>query len=183
MSEGTLQPSIDKISTSTFEVEYSSSLVSGTFRQSIKLSDFPRISTLRSLYASVIVSSVEAEVRQDTLLGEDDSAVFTRGHVFVAIIPTVKDTDSASGSTKAIVNNVPNKQTFPLSTTCQNNSIFHFNLSGYEVDLAQDPRRGAGPVAWIGNSGVVKRSEKEVQVCTVTWRLKVACSGSTPLWN
>lgn len=183
MSEGTLQPTTDKISTSVFDVEYSSSLVSGTARQAIKLSDFPKVSTLKSLYASVVVNSVEAEVRQDTLLGDEENAAFTRGHVFVAIIPTVKDTDSASGSTKAIINNVPNKQTFPLSSTIQNNCVFHFNLNGYELDLAQDPRRGAGPVAWIGNSGIVKRGEKEVQVCTVTWRLKVACSGTTPLWN
>jgi len=184
MSEGTLQPSTDSIQTSNFDVEYSSTLTTAHKRLSTKLSDFPRIITLKTLFASVKVVSINAEIRQDTMLSSSDGYISASGHIYVAIIPTVKDTDSSSGSTTAIMNNVPNKQTFPLSEMTQMNSVFHFNLNGYELDLAQDPRRGAGPVAWLGNSGVTRSGKGEhVQICTVTWRLTVACSGATPLWQ
>jgi len=183
MSEGTLQPGSDQIATSTFDVEYSATLATGVYKSSIKLSDFPRVSTLRSLFASVMVTNITAEMRQDTLVGEETGFLHAAGHIFVAIIPTIKDTDSGSGSTPLIVNNVPNKQTFAISSSAQSNSIFQFNLAGYELDLAQDPRRGAGPVAWLGNSGIKRRGTAEVNICTVTWRLSVACSGPTPLWQ
>lgn len=184
MSEGTLQPTVDNISTSVFDVEFSQTMMTGTYRSSCKFSDFPRISTLRSLFASVIVQRVVAEARQDTLASDDqEGMVSPSGHIYIAIIPTIKDTDSATGSTGVIVNNVPSKQTFPLASNVQSNVTFSFNLTGFEVDLAQDPRRGAGPVAWIGNSGVKRNGKIEVPICTVTWRISVACSGPTPLWQ
>ncbi|QKI28859.1 hypothetical protein 2 [Solanum melongena bastro-like virus] len=184
MSEGTLQPSADVIQTSNFDVEYAEGITTAQKRVSTKLSDFPRVATLRSLFASVKVLSIHAEVRQDTMLSSSDGFLSAYGHVYVAIIPTNKDTDSASGATRQIVSNVPNKQTFSLSETTQMNSVFQFNLNGYELDLAQDPRRGAGPVAWLGNSGIIRNGTGEhLNICTVTWRLTVACSGATPLWQ
>lgn len=184
MSEGTLQPVPDQIASNDFVVEYSHTIMTGAHKASIKLSDFPRVATLRTLFASVMVKEITAEARQDTLLSEsDENHIAVGGHIFVALIPTNKDTDSASGSTSVIVNNVPNKQTFALSSMNQANSIFRFNLTGFETDLAQDPRRGAGPVAWIGNSGVKRLGKTEKPVCTVTWRLVVTCSGETPLWQ
>lgn len=181
MSEGTLAPAADQLQVSHFQVEYTHSLSTGRFRTSLKFSDFPRVSTLRSLFASVKLESVVAEVRQDADVSSD--ALVLGGHVFVAIIPTCKDSDAATGSTNLVVSNVPNKQTFPLSSASQNNEIFNFNLSGFEVDLAQDPRRGAGPVAWIGNSGITKSGSDHLSICTVTWRVTVACSGHTPNWQ
>jgi len=180
----TLAPVADAVASSVFKVEYSQSVLTGVFRSSIKFSDFPRIATLRTLFASVIVTNVVAEVRQNTMVDNSPGFLKVVGHVYVAVIPTVKDTDGASGSTSTIVNNVPNKQTFPLAENVQANEVFSFNLEGYETDLAQDPRRGAGPVCWVGNSGVVKAGGNvEVPICTVTWRLQITCSGATPLWQ
>lgn len=181
MSEGTLSPATEQLQVSHFNVEYTHSMMTGRWRSSMKFSDFPRIATLRSLFACVKLESVLAEVRQDCDVSAD--GVVCNGHIFVAIIPTCKDSDSATGATSIVVSNVPNKQTFPLSSMQQNNSIFNFNLGGFETDLAQDPRRGAGPVAWIGNSGVAKAAEEALSICTVTWRIKVACSGFTPNWQ
>jgi hypothetical protein len=181
MAEGTLAPATDQLQISTFQVEYTHSLQTGRFRTSIKFSDFPRVSTLRSLFASVRLRSVVAEVRQDADIA--DGGVALGGHVFVAVIPTCKDSDAATGASNLVVSNVPNKQTFPLSSSTQSNEVFNFNLGGFEVDLAQDPRRGAGPVAWIGNSGITKQGDSNVSICTVTWRITVDCSGHTPNWQ
>lgn len=181
MSEGTLSPATEQLQVSHFNVEFTHSLLTGRWRSSTKFSDFPRIATLRSLFACVKLEDVVAEVRQDSDVSSE--GVVCKGHIFIAIIPTCKDSDAATGATALVVSNVPNKQTFPLSSMQQNNSIFHFNLSGFEVDLAQDPRRGAGPVAWIGNSGVAKASDEQMPICTVTWRIRVACSGNTPNWQ
>jgi len=178
-----MNPVSDSLSVSTFMVEHTFTITTGSHRASIKFSDFPRISTLRSLFASVVLQDVAVEVRQNTLTGGDDGNLFSLGHIFVAIIPTNRDTDAASGASSQIVSNVPNKQTFPLSSTQQSNEVFQFNLDGYELDLAQDPRRGAGPVAWIGNSGVSYAGKTAKPICTSTWRIKVACSGSTPIWQ
>lgn len=185
MSDGTLQPTSDAISSCSFDVEYTSSIKTGEYRSAVKFTDFPRISTLKSLFASVMVEHIEAEVRQNSMEGTEEGQIQCLGHIYVAIIPTNKDADHSSGSSNAIVNNVPNKQTFPISSVSQMNSVFQFNLKGYELDLAQDPRRGAGPVAWLGNSGITKTGEKSASktIATATWRLKVRCSGSTPLWQ
>jgi len=183
MADGTLQPAISGIAVNEFVVEYTHTLVTGTFRHSIKFSDFPKIATLKTLFASIVLSDVVAEIRQNTDVGTEDGQLVTNGHVFVAIIPTLRDTDATSGSTSQIVSSVPNKQTFPLSSSQQSNEIFNFNLKGYEIDLAQDPRRGAGPVAWLGNSGVAKNGARQLIICTCTWRVTVTCSGPTPIWQ
>lgn len=181
MAEGTLSPATDLLQVSTFSVEYTHSLQTGKFRTSIKFSDFPRVSTLRSLFASVKITSIVAEVRQDSDVS--DAGLVLGGHVFVAVIPTCKDSDAMTGASSLIVSSVPNKQTFPLSSASQSNAIFNFNLNGYEIDLAQDPRRGAGPVAWLGNSGITKGGANHINICTVTWRITVDCSGHTPAWQ
>lgn len=185
MSEGTLNPVADHlVGESVFQIEYTCTLSTGAFRSALKFSDFPRISLLRTLYASVVISNVVAEIRQNTDVGSDDGQLQTAGHIYVAVIPTSKDTDAATGGSSVIVANVPNKQTFPLSSMTQSNEIFKFNLSGFELDLAQDPRRGAGPVAWLGNSGVRKvGAGAAVLICTVTWRATVTCQGQTPVWQ
>lgn len=180
MSEGTLAPTVNHPGVATFDVEYTTNIQTGQFRRAVLLSEFPRISTLKTFYASVKVVSLTAEARQVCLVGEQDTEVAASGHIFVAVIPSVKNTDSHTGSSAQIVNNVPNKQTFPLSGNSQNDKTFNFNLEGYESDLAADPRRGAGPVAWIGNSGITFNGGGETIICSVTWRAKVECSGATP---
>jgi len=67
-----LQPSADVIQTSNFDVEYAEGITTAQKRVSTKLSDFPRVATLRSLFASVKVLSIHAEVRQDTMLSSSD---------------------------------------------------------------------------------------------------------------
>jgi len=183
MAEGTVQPSADVLPVSIFDVEYTVVIKTGSYRHSIKFSDFPRVSVLKSLFASVVLRSVVCEVRQMADVGTEDGDVITDGHLFVAIIPTLKDTDSFSGAAQQIVINVPNKQTFPLSSSEQANRVFHFNLNGYEMDLAQEPRRGAAPVACVGNSGITKAGNAHVNIASITWKITVACQGNTPLWQ
>lgn len=185
MSEGTLQPESDSPSPSVFEIEFSNDIGHKDFRKAVRLSDFPRISTLKKMFASIKVLKISAEARQSVLLGDDALDVQPSGHLFLAIIPSVFDTDNATGGTRQVVANVPNKQNFPLSGNGQNLQTFDFKLDGYELDLAQDPRRGAAPVAWIGNTGfLVGKADKGVNVtlASITWRLKVEVSGTTPLW-
>jgi hypothetical protein len=185
MSEGTLQPEVDSPSASVFEIEFSNDIAHSDFRKAVKLSDFPRVSTLKKMFASIKVIKVTAEARQCVLLGDDTLDVQSTGHIFLAIIPSVFDTDNQTGGTPQTVANVPNKQNFPLSSGGQNVQTFSFKLDGYELDLAQDPRRGAAPVAWIGNTGfTVSKVQKGIKVplATITWRLEVEVSGTTPLW-
>jgi len=185
MSEGTLNPAVDSLTVSTFVVEHSLTCSTGVRRSALKFSEFPRISTLKTLFASVKLINVVAEMRQNTGVGSSDGDLHVGGHIYIAIIPTSRDTDAATGGTAVVVQNVPNKQTFPLSSAQQSNETFNFNLTGYELDLAQDPRRGAGPVAWVGNSGVAKIGTVagHLPICTVTWRVTVQCSGVTPVWQ
>jgi len=183
MSDGTLMPTAPVLSVSTFIVEHSFMFETGKHRLGVKFSDFPKISTLKSLFASVVVTNVVAEIRQNTMASGEDGFLNPSGHIFVGLIPTNRDSEAFSGSTALIVCSVPNKQTFPLSSTTQSNEVFNFNLNGYELDLAQDPRRGAGPVAWLGNSGVKSAGKVVLPICTVTWRISVDCAGTTPLWQ
>lgn len=185
MAEGTLDPTVDSLSVSTFVVEHSLTHTTGTRRSALKFSEFPRISTLKTLFASVKMTHVVAELRQSTNVGSEDGELHLGGHIYIAIIPTSRDTDAATGGTDVVVQNVPNKQTFPLSSSQQSNEIFNFKLDGYELDLAQDPRRGAGPVAWVGNSGVSKvgKVTGQLPICVITWRITVQCSGVTPVWQ
>lgn len=167
---------------SVFDVEQTFNINTGQFRSSIPLQQVQKIKMLRNLFAKVELLDLVVEVRQDTLVGDSEGELKPLGHVYVAIIPSSMDTDAQTGAAKATIDNVPFKQTFPLSSSEQANMIFKPNLGGYELDLAQDPRRGAGPVAWLGNSGVKKSGKEHAYICTSTWRLKVRCSGSSPLW-
>jgi len=181
--DSTLKPVSDFVGVTQFSVEHTLSIKTGQHRVSLKLSDFAQIYVLRSLFASVVVTEVTAEARQAADVHTDPGTLRPTGHVFLAMIPSRKDTDADTGTSRDVVIKVPNKQTFPLSSNEQKNSVFNFNLLGFEVDLAQDPRRGAGPVAWIGNSGITTATGGvAVSIATVTWRIRVSCSGSTALW-
>lgn len=169
---------------SIFEIEFSNDIGHLEHRKAVRLSDFPRVSTLKRMFASIKVLEIKAEARQCILLGDETHDIQPTGHIFLAIIPSVMDTDSATGASRQTVANVPNKQNFPMSGNGQNLQTFDFKLDGYELDLAQDPRRGAAPVAWIGNTGfqVGKSKSGSFPLAAVTWRLKVQVSGTTPLW-
>lgn len=179
-SNSTLPTSSGDSGQCTFNVEHTTTLNGNEWREAIALSDFPMVADLRTMFASVKVLSIRAEARQNMLAASSGDSFVPDGHVFLAIIPTVKNTDASTGHNAETVMRVPNKQTFPLSSVSQSYQNMTFDLNGYETDLAQDPRRGAGPVAWIGNSG--SDSDSDV-ILTVTWRLSVACSGATPVWK
>lgn len=168
----------------TFNVEYSQTFNTGSWRTSTKVSDFPRVVAMRSMFAKVDVVSLSAEVRQNAFVGGEAHDLDVKGHIFLALIPTCKDTDAATGASAAVVTAVPNKFTFPLSSTSQNCEVLNFPLVGFETDVAQDPRRGAGIVAWIGNSGAQVHNgvRTALPICTVTWRLTLQCSGATTTW-
>jgi len=168
---------------SEFDVEHTFSVNTAQWRSTMPLAQTAKIKLLRSMFAKVELIGLEVEVRQNVIVGEGSDSIIPKGHIYVALIPSLMDTDAASGASKATVDSIPFKQTFPLSTMSQANMIFKPNLSGYELDLAQDPRRGAGPIAWLGNSGVRKPESKTfADVCISTWRMRVRCSGVSPLW-
>jgi len=180
-TEDTLQPSSDVVGLNKFTVEYTTTIKTNEFRKATRVADFTGITVMKSMFASVTLLSLTCEARQNALAGTTEGDLELAGHIFVAVIPSNKNTDSATGTNSGTVTSVPNKKTFPLALSGQSNHVFDFNLSGYELDLAVDARRGAAPVAWIGNSGV-RGAMSDVTVCTVTWRAMVQCSGSTPLW-
>jgi len=188
MEESTLAVAGDSPGVNRFNIEHTFGVTTAEWRSAVNLADFPAVVTLRSLFASVVVKEVIVECRQDTLVGASVSTLNANGHIFVAMIPSGKDTDAATGSTAAIVMAVPRKQTFGLSVDHQVNQVFHMSLSGFEADLAQDPRRNAGPDAWLGNSGVRAYAPAGggatpiKSVCTSTWRVSVECTGATPDW-
>jgi len=182
MNEETLSSGLANPGQSTFIVEHTFSIGTGQTRASIALSQCPKMKNLKSLFAKVELTALEVEVRQDSLAGDGESELALKGHVYVAIIPTLMDTDVLSGSSKAVIDGIPFKQTFPLAVTHQSNVVFRPSLRGYELDLAQDPRRNAGPVAWMGNSGVKPGGKVHMNICTATWRMTLSCSGESPLW-
>jgi len=183
MSEGTLRPSIAEagIHRDTFEV--SMSVLTGSWRNAVRLDSVARIAAYKTMFGSIVVEKIEAEVRQDTLAGGTNSTLCPSGHIYVAIIPSGKNTDAAAGTSADVINRVRNKQTFALSSIQQNNMLFNFDLEGFEVDLAQDPRKQQGVVLWIGNSGVtVYANQAEKMICTATFRCTIACTGKSTLW-
>jgi len=182
MSEGTDVVTVSTPDAGEFDVEHTFGIHTGQWRAAMPFSEAAKVRFLRTLFAEVLLISLTAEVRQDNLIGTDPGDIQPKGHIYVGIIPSNMNTDANTGSAKGVVDSVPNKQTFPLSGDVQNNMIFKPNLLGYELDLAQDPRRGAGPVGWIGNSGVKKVGTDHVSVCTITWKMRVKCSGRSPLW-
>jgi len=155
----------------------------GSFRGVIRLDQSSRVTTLKTIFSSIVVTKVQCEVRQSALIGTDDDDILSSGHIYVALIPTGKNTDAATGLNSTQVNIVPNKQSFPLSSDSQVSRVFDFDLTGYETDLASDPRRQQGVVLWIGNSGVGKVSTgPEVEILRSTWRVWLECSGNSTLW-
>lgn len=177
-----MDQSVPSSSGSSFTLEHVHGVATGNYKTSIKISEVPRVAVLRSMFAKVELVSVTAEVTQDTLLGDGDDELAAMGHLFIGLIPTSKNADALCGANAPTVLSVPNKQTFPMEKGAQATKTYSFELSGFELDLAQDPRRGAGPVTWVGNSGIVHRGRSARQICTVTWRFVVACSGATVLW-
>jgi len=182
MEDGTLSTSLASPGVGEFDIEHSFSLTTGVWRAAFPLSESSQVKTLRCLFAAVELISLSAEIRQDSLAGEGESEIVPSGHVYVALIPSQFNTDVMTGANAQTVNSVQNKQTFPLSGNEQNNKVFRPSLEGYELDLAQDPRRGAGPVAWLGNSGVRHAGKSNRTICTATWSMKVRCSGKSALW-
>jgi len=182
MNENTISTGLLDPGSTTFVVEHGFNITTGAFRAAIPLAQCAKVKILRTLFAMVELVDLEVEVRQDAMIGDAENDFVPKGHIYIAVIPTIMDTDAASGASKATVDSIPFKQTFPLSAMHQNNIIFRPSLIGYELDLAQDPRRGAGPVAWMGNSGVRAVGKSSVNVCTSTWKMTFKCSGASPLW-
>jgi len=163
-------------------IEHSMIVKSNTTRHAIRADSVASIVDYKAMFASITLTGVSCEVRQSAIVGNDEGDLYTTGHIFLAIIPTGKNTDAQSGTSAEVVHAVPRKSTFPLSSGQQSVALFNFDLNGYEVDLAQDPRRQQGPVLWVGNSGVKGRGPKPVEICSMTWRLQVRCTGGSTLW-
>jgi len=140
------------------------------------------IDTLKEMYATIELTSLSCDVIQSTMVGDDATDLVVNGTCFLGLVPTAKDTEAASGTNAATIISVPKKHAFPLSGTDQVVRTFVFDLKGYELDLAQDPRRGQGPVLWIGNTGVGSSGTNIAPIMTVIWKGSVTCSGSSSLW-
>jgi len=165
------------------QCEHTMTMDTGLFRAALAFNLMADVVQLKKMFSEVIISDVHAEVRQDALLGQADGFVLPTGRIFVAVIPSGKNTDAQSGSSAAGVLGVRRKQAFPLSVNTQENVAMSFNLVGFETDLAQDPRRQQGPVAWIGNTGIRAYTKGQVfPVCSVTWYFKCTCTGVAAIW-
>lgn len=163
--------------------EHSMVMPTGTYRAALAFNLMSDVVNMRRIFSEVVISNVRAEVRQDALIGTDSGDISAHGRIYVAVIPSGKNTDAASGKDAGIVMQVRRKQAFPLSSVMQENKVFGFELSGFEIDLAQDPRRQQGPVAWIGNTGIIAASKGEqFSICSVTWYFDCLCSGVAANW-
>jgi len=182
-SNDTMQAKPDSPGVNVFVIEFQMLISTGTWRSTMRIDRMPKIRTMKTMFSIIELTKVSCEVRQNSLIGDGDDNVTPDGHIFVALIPTARDADSFSGNDAATVSNVPAKSTFPLHGQAQNNHVFNFDLSGYELDLGQDPRRGQGPVFWCGNTGVASNVAGAVLgICSITWRIEVQCSGISVLF-
>jgi len=165
-------------------LEINFSVKTGTWRTVVRLDCASRVSTLKSIFSSIIVTKIQTELRQESLLGTNEGFVLPSGHIFCALIPTGKNVELSTGTSGPTVNTVPNKQSFPLSRDTQASRVYDFDLTGFELDLACDPRRNQGIVLWLGNNGVTNpHGVKEASIiASSTWRVWVTCSGNSTLW-
>jgi len=163
--------------------EHSMSISTGAYRAALAFNLMSDVIQLKKMFSEVIVSNVRVEIRQSALLGQDSGNLMALGRVFAAIIPSGKNTDSSSGTNSATVMAVRRKQAFPLSSVTQENQVLSFDLTGFEVDVAQDPRRQQGLVAWLGNTGVkAALKEQTFEICSATWYFDCTCSGVAASW-
>jgi len=180
---GTYAPTMTQATGVVVSCEYSTCIATGASRAAIAFNQMPDVIRLKALFSEIIVSDVRAELRQDALIGPDSMDLIANGRIYAAVIPSGKNTDAASGTNADKVMSVRRKQAFPLSSVTQSNAVFSFELSGFELDLAQDPRRQQGPVAWLGNTGVqAAKKDEKFSICSVTWYFKCTCSGVAALW-
>jgi len=163
--------------------EHSIPMSTGSYRAALAFNLMPDVVALKKSFSEIIVTNVRAEVRQDSLLGTDSLDVTSSGRVFVAVIPSGKNTDAASGTNASTVMSVRRKRVFPLSSTIQESKEYKFNLTGFETDVAQDPRRQQGLVAWLGNTGITAAVKGETFVfVSVTWFFDCECTGIAAIW-
>jgi len=163
--------------------EHSMQLNTGAFRAALAFNLMPDVVALKRNFSEIVITNVRAEVRQDHLIGADSGDVYANGRVFVAVIPSSKNTDTASGTNAMTVMSVRRKQAFPLSSTVQENKVYSFDLVGFETDVAQDPRRQQGPVAWLGNTGITAATKGETfSFVSVTWYFDCVCAGIAANW-
>nr|QDH89941.1 MAG: hypothetical protein H3RhizoLitter14102_000002 [Riboviria sp.] len=169
---------------SHFEFEHAMTFMPGEKRWSKKVSTVPIVTTLKQMYTSVELVSLEVDVVQLALIGTAKTQLYLNGACFVGLIPTAKDTDADTGTNNTTVLSVPKKHAIQLSSQEQTTRTFKLDLKGYELDLAQDPRRGQGPVFWIGNTGigVFEGAPATLAIMAVVWRGKLSCSGTSTLW-
>jgi len=147
---------------------------------SMPLTQIQSIGVLTDLYESVLLTDIEVEFNQMTLISP--SGLTPNGACFVGIIPSGKDNANFCGSIPATILSVPRKRVCPLSSTIQSAIIHKLDISGFELDLAQDARRQQAPVMWFGNTGVIKTGTIEKTIGGLTWRGHVRCSGTSSLW-
>lgn len=170
----------------TLEVEFLLQLNTQTRREFEVLSEVPAVVSLRKIFASVLLKKVTVAAFQNTLVATfpDQPGLKADGHAFFGLIPTAKNTEAASGTNGAVVYSVPRKVVCPLSSTVQGTVVQTLSLEGYELDLAQDPRRKQGPVAWVAHTGVTTnvKGAASTAIITTTWTITVECSGEAVLW-
>jgi len=180
---GTFVPILKSSEGVLITCEHSLVMPTGIYRAAMAFNLMPDVVNLKKIFSEVVISNVRAELRQDALIGTETGDIAAHGRIYVAVIPSGKNTDAASGKDAGTIMQVRRKQAFPLSSTAQENRVYSFGLTGFEVDLAQDARRQQAPVAWIGNTGIVAATKGETfSICSVTWYFDCTCSGVAANW-
>lgn len=163
--------------------EFTETLDTGDTYLTTRLSELSDVEVLKTIYASVKLTSVSVTVQQVWQATDADTGpVRPSGQVFFTLIPSGKNTNADVGATPQVILDVKRKVPLPLSGNKQVVVNSTFDLKGYELDLAQDPRRQASPCTWIAHTGVEGTGDVDQDICTANWKYTLECSGESVSW-
>jgi len=156
----------------THQFEHTMSIKGSEYRKHQDWSSVSTILVLKNIYSKVELTELTFSAM--TIATEHP------GILCCTVIPSSKNTDAHSGTSAAIINQVKDRRIVPTGTTAQHVMEGVFDLSGFETDLAQDAKRGAIPVMWLGNTKKVDATTTDL--LQVTFRATFKCSGTSVLW-
>lgn len=164
--------------------EFTETLDTGDTYRAQRLSQLASIETLKTIYASIKLTAVSVVVQQVWQATDAaDGPVRPSGQVFFTLIPSGKNNNASVGATPELILGVKRKVPLPLSGNKQVVVNAAFDLKGYELDLAQDPRRQASPCTWIAHTGIEGVGDEDQDICTANWKFTVECSGESVSWE
>jgi len=115
----------------------------------------------------------------------DDLSGGADGLLRFGVIPSGKNTEAASGTSADVVGSVPRCEEVGFG---QPGFELPIPLEGFETDVAVTPRRSAGIVLWVGQTG--RRNKKDgsafggtATMGRVTFKVTLSCSGTGTQWH